>query len=311
MLVKKYKLFTRCLLLTLTLSIVLSSVVSCFTFENDMEDFFAQYETFADSSIAIWHNGHYTLYYDGVEYEDIPVRIIEGGAYQLHRTWAIVCDGILYAILNSDTRPIEGCGYIREYEICKYDLATGTTEMFDFANSSPDGSPGFIVPWGYYRDRYLVMSDGINANKFNIDTYEVETVPVDEFPDNPQWCYPRQNDDGNLVITADNKQIEISIDFLAQRNELAKALSELDDFYLGFLRIDPLKVFFKNEMSNIYHNGKYYFICNVFDKTDDSISVVFSYDVDKDELRYLCNVFAVEYYETDIIPVIEPLNNDN
>lgn len=294
----------RYFLLVITILFAMSSMVSCYG-ENDLEDFFAEYDIAIDPSVAIFGNFKETITINGVVYDldtltyDARSRYFECG---------FVCGDNLYLAKQNWFVAEEREHSLAMFQIYEYNLLTGETRIFDWAEVVWDSSlPEFHSPIFYFQDRNMVVNDGINATKFNIDTYVIETVPASEYP---KKIFVEYTDDKHITIITETLEKEISVDYMAERHELVKELTKLDSFMNAWERKHPVDYFFQEVYTNFSPDGKIYLKCLVYDKTMDPITLVFTYDIETDEFEYVYNNF-IDCHGITVYPVFEPVNNDN
>ena len=292
----------RLIILVITILFAIASMVSCYG-DNDLDYFFAGYDIKIDPTVAILEQHSETITINGVTY-DLGKLMYD--AHRFSFECGFVCGDNLYVVKDYKFFA-EGRDSVATHQIYEHNLLTGETQIFDWAEIVWNTSlPEFCIPFYYFRDRNVVVNDGINATKFNIDTYVVETVPASEYP--KKTFIERGPDDRHITIKTEGIERELSVDYMAERHEMVKELTKLDRVKNAWTTIHPLDYFFKGWDSQL--EEKIYLRCVVRDKTMDPITLVFTYDIETDEFEYVYNYFG-EHHAISVYPVFEPLDSNN
>jgi hypothetical protein len=200
-------------------------------------------------------------------------------------------NGKLYGL---DDHYLENNNY--KFEIFVLDVENGELEILHTENCTKPLPDIQTYEKCYYFDRNIAYYNGIDMTVYNLDTSEVRYLPVDD-PTLPEQKYKidrLKKDDGEidysgLKISSKTEERIITLQYMAERNEYAKELYNLEtESFLGE-KIDPLKKFF---YKYTIVDNRIYLICRILEKDGESNAVVFRYDFEEDNFEYIYRRFT-------------------
>ena len=162
-----------------------------------------------------------------------------------------------------------------------------------------------------YRNRTVVIYDGVTRVHINIDTGRAEKVPVDfEYPAEEYIVkrnyYGRYDkmDYSKLIIIHNGEERILTIDYMVERHEYIKAV---DDIYKSN-RSKYKKMFddFYTENESLVIGDKIYFVCSFREADGEANGMIFSYNYVTDEFAYLYHHFCSGNARHYAVPVEKP-----
>lgn len=273
--------------------------------KNGLADVFDTWEEDNDANIAIFDRRKDIIRVDG---KVISLSHVLGKNYENTHQEIIVCvrHNRIYGIHVYNAKQ-------REYtaDIYSIDITTNEFEILYTRKFDLDESVGTIKYLSYetvyYSNNAIVIYDGYHVISYRIDTNEVKELNQEDFsPPKKEYFVERIYDEtGNInfkEIKVKNEAEEriVSVNYMSQRHQYVKELLEIGIIKNPIEEIDPLKYFF---FDNFVINDNIYLICRVLDNDGESNALIFSYDFEKDTIKFIYHDFSNDIPSFAIIEV--------
>lgn len=296
------------LVLVLFASVIVSTV-SC-KGENDLEEFFAEWEPEIDPNIAIadFYNDILT-----VGNKTYDLELLSQAQYFSPNEMIVIRDGLLYVMQTHYNREPE-----REYElritIHSIDLETLEVkrryigEYCSIEAQEQTGEISYVKV--YYSDGKIILYDKFVMTVLDIDTYIAKDYPAEEFVYPYKYVIDNVNGEGvqycvydRIKIASEDEERVITVDYVAQRNEYVRSLTEIE-YGFPYFQKNLMESFFGAIATNLYTiiDDKIYLLTSFPDQDGEENVLVFSYDFPEDKFTFLHHNFSSYNSATYLIP---------
>jgi len=333
------------LILFLLLIAASLSFTSCFWDTwgtNQIENVFEDWEEGGLGNVGIYDSSKNVISLENSEFDQkLLQEKLRNFDYNLE--FYVEKNGILYGVTTDSKYYLEpDSGYDYCARIYSVDIQSQEiTFLYEESFEPTDRSQYYEYLEGtycYYKDRCIVLYDGCKAVYFNIDDLTAETVDAKDYiPYEPQYRvetiinqgenYPEKDpydfeyDRKKVMIVKGNEKNVFSIEDMAEKNEYVGRLLQLP-YSSGIVGGDPLQSFFNTYNSAYIHTTKgivnedklyngyvyddiIYFYCTVYDKDADRNHLIFSYNPEEGNVKFMFRWFTMKEISPHIFPRVK------
>ena len=286
--------------------VLVISMTSCTLGSNSMKGFFDDWIIQKDSRVAIVDKRYDTISINGdvVKIDTMLAKYFENPHDDV---FLLLSDEKLYGVHSYNFVDEH---YYETVDIYELDLGTEMIQILHTGRYCPrDESTENEMTSSeiYYSNRSIILYDGTCMTVLDVDTLETTRLSANEFS-RPLPKYTVESikkdsgdvDRSRLKIVCNSEERIITIDYMAQRNEYVKKLSELEAHKGVFTTIEPMKDFF---YKSFVLDNQIYFLCRVLDRDGESNALMFRYDYESEALELIYLGFSSDYPSLYLIPI--------